>query len=265
MPRFAANLTWLFTEYDFLDRFDAAAECGFDAVEVLFPYDNPAAAIAERLARNKLTMALINAPPGNSAAGERGLAALPDRVGDFRDSIALAAHYAETTHARRVHVMAGLADVEDTRAQATYRDNIAFAADTFAPRQIEATIEPINGRDVPGYFLQDFDTAVRHIEELARPNLKLQFDFYHRQILHGDVTTALRRLMPLIGHIQIASVPGRNEPDGEELNYPFLFEEIDRLGYEGFIGCEYRPRSGTRAGLCWFFDASDQNPSFWGS
>jgi hydroxypyruvate isomerase len=251
LPRFAANLTWLFTEYDFLDRFDAAAECGFSAVEVLFPYDHSAEAIAERLKRNNLTMALINAPPGNVSAGERGLAALAGRANDFRDSIALAARYAESTDARRVHVMAGKADVEDTRAQATYRDNIAFAADHFAPRGIDVMIEPINGRDNPGYFLQDFDTAVRLIEDLARPNLKLQFDIYHRQILHGDVTMALRGLMPLIGHIQIASVPGRNEPEGEELNYPFLFEEIDRLGYRGFVGCEYRPRGGTREGLGW--------------
>jgi hydroxypyruvate isomerase len=252
MPRFAANLTWLFTEYDFLDRFGAAAECGFAAVEVLFPYDHPAEAIAERLARNKLTMALINVPPGNSAAGERGLAALPDRVGDFRDSLATAAHYAQATGAGRVHVLAGIAAANDKNAAATYRDNIAFAADFLAPLGVEVMIEPINGRDSPGYFLQDFETAIRLIGELARPNLKLQFDLYHRQILHGDVTMTLRRLMPLIGHIQIASVPGRNEPDGEELNYPFLFEEIDRLGYEGFIGCEYRPRGGTREGLGWF-------------
>lgn len=252
MPRFAANLTWLFTEFGFLDRFDAAAECGFEAVEVLFPYDHSAEAIAERLARNHLAMALINAPPGATEAGERGLAALASRAEDFRDTIGRAAQYAEATGARRVHVMAGLADAEDNDAQAAYRDNIAFAADYFAPRQIEATIEPINGRDVPGYFLQNFDFAARLIEELARPNLKLQFDVYHRQILHGDVTMALRRLMPLIGHIQIAGMPGRNEPDGGELNYPFLFEEIDRLGYQGYIGCEYRPRGETRAGLGWF-------------
>jgi hydroxypyruvate isomerase len=252
MPRFAANLTWLFTEYDFLDRFDAAAECGFDAVEVLAPYDHPAEAIAERLTRKKLTMALINAPPGNIGAGERGLAALPDRAGEFRDNIATAAHYAQATGARRVHVLAGLAAANDKNAAVAYRDNIALAADYFATRGVEVMIEPINGRDIPGYFLQDFDFAVRLIGELARPNLKLQFDIYHRQILHGDVTMALRRLRPLIGHIQIASVPGRNEPDGEELNYPFLFEEIDRLGYDGFIGCEYRPRGGTKAGLGWF-------------
>jgi hydroxypyruvate isomerase len=252
MPRFAANLTWLFTECDFLDRFDAAAECGFAAVEVLFPYDYPAEAIAARLARNKLTMALINAPPGNMAAGERGLAALADRGSEFRDSVAMAAHYAVTTGAPRVHIMAGIAAADNRRAAAAYRDNIAFAADFFAPRGIDVMIEPINGRDVPGYFLRDFEVAVRLIEELARTNLKLQFDIYHRQILHGDVTTALRQLMPLIGHIQIASVPGRNEPDGEELNYPFLFEELDRIGYDGFVGCEYRPRGGTKAGLGWF-------------
>jgi 2-dehydrotetronate isomerase len=252
MPRFAANLTWLFTEYDFLDRFDAAAECGFDAVEVLFPYDHPAEKIAERLKRNNLTMALINTPPGNSAAGERGLAALLGREHDFRNAVALAGEYAQATGARRVHVMAGLAESGDERAARAYRDNVAFAADYFGPRNIEVMIEPINGRDVPGYFLNDFDYATRLIEELARPNLKLQFDIYHRQILHGDVTTALRQLMPLIGHIQIAGVPGRNEPDGGELNYPFLFEELDRLGYAGFIGCEYRPRGTTREGLEWF-------------
>jgi hydroxypyruvate isomerase len=252
VPRFAANLTWLFSEHDFLDRLDAAAECGFDAVEVLMPYDHPAEAIAERLTRTDLTMALINAPSGNSAAGERGLAAVPGRTAEFREDIAHAAHYAEVTGSPRVHVLAGFAGTKDQRAAETYRDNMAFAADYFVQRGVEVMIEPINGRDIPGYFLQDFDFAVRLIEELARPNLKLQFDCYHRQILHGDVTIALRRLMPLIGHIQIASVPGRNEPDGEELNYPFLFEEIDRLGYEGFVGCEYRPRGGTREGLGWF-------------
>jgi hydroxypyruvate isomerase len=252
VPRFAANLTWLFTEYDFLDRFDAAAQCGFEACEVLLPYDHPAEAIAERLTRNHLTMALINAPSGNSAAGERGLAAIPGRTADFREDIASAAHYAEVTGSRRVHVLAGLAGTEDQGAAETYRDNMTFAADYFAPRGIDVMIEPINGRDIPGYFLHDFHVAVRLIEELARPNLKLQFDLYHRQILHGDVTMALRRLMPLIGHIQIAGVPGRNEPDSGELNYPFLFEELDRLGYDGFVGCEYRPRGDTRAGLGWF-------------
>jgi hydroxypyruvate isomerase len=164
----------------------------------------------------------------------------------------LAANYAYATGARRVHVLAGLADTRDDRAAATYRDNIAYAADYFAPRGIEIMIEPINSRDVPGYFLQNFDAAVRLIEDLPLPNLKLQFDIYHRQILHGDVTTGLRELMPLIGHLPIAGVPDRNEPDGGELNNRFLFEELDRLGYDGFVGCEYRPRGETRAGLGWF-------------
>jgi hydroxypyruvate isomerase len=252
MPRFAANLSWLFSEYDFLDRFDAAAECGFDAVEVLFPYDHPAEAIAGRLARNKLTMALINAPPGDLNAGERGLAALANRADAFRDSIATAGGYAEATGAPSVHVMAGIPVANDARAAGAYRDSISYAADYFAAREIEVMIEPINGRDNPGYFLNDFGAAISLIEDLARPNLKLQFDIYHRQILHGDVTMALRRLMPLIGHIQIASVPGRHEPDREELNYPFLFEQIDQLGYSGFLGCEYRPGGETRAGLGWF-------------
>ena len=148
--------------------------------------------------------------------------------------------------------MAGIAEAGDERAIAGYHDNITFAADYLGARGIDITIEPINGRDNPGYFLQDFEVAVRLIEELARPNLKLQFDIYHRQILHGDVTMALRRFMPLVGHIQVAGVPGRHEPDGEELNYPFLFGEIDRLGYDGFVGCEYRPRGETREGLGWF-------------
>ena len=260
MPRFAGNLTWLFTEYEFLDRFEAAADCGFDAVEVLFPYDHPAEKIAERLQRNKLTMALINTPPGNSAAGERGLAAVPDREADFRDAFALAGDYAQATGARRIHLMAGLAEKSDERAAQTYRDNVAFAADYFQPRDMEVMIEPINGRDVPGYFLDDFTYAACLIEELARPNLKLQFDIYHRQILHGDVTAALRQLLPLIGHVQIAGVPGRNEPDGGELNYPFLFEELDRLGYAGFVGCEYRPRGATREGLGWLQQYRNRNP-----
>jgi hydroxypyruvate isomerase len=237
VPRLAANLTWLFNEYDFLDRFDVAAECGFEAVEVLFPYDHAAEAIA--------------APAGDMAAGERGLAAVAERQDAFRNNVATAAHYAAITGAGRIHVMAGITAAADERAPATYRDAIAFAADYLGAKNIGVTIEPINRRDNPGYYLQDFDTAERLVEDLARPNLKLQFDIYHRQILHGDVTTALRRLMPLIGHIQVASVPGRNEPDGEELKYPFLFGEVDRLGYSGFVGCEYRPRRNTRAGLGW--------------
>lgn len=204
MPRFAANLTWLFAEYDFLDRFDAAAECGFEAVEVLFPYDHPAEAIADRLARNKLTMALINAPPGSVSGGERGLAALPDRADAFRDSLALAANYAHATGARRVHVMAGLADAGDNRAAATYRDNIAHAADYFAPRGIKVMIEPINSRDDPAHVFpgcSDRDAAAT--ESGAEP------------------VTALRGPGNLVGPLPVLDAAGGAErPNPEPGDHP---------------------------------------------
>jgi hydroxypyruvate isomerase len=252
MPVFAANLTMMFNEWAFLDRFDAAAEAGFTAVEYLFPYEVPPEAIAERLARNNLQQALFNLPPGDWAAGERGIAALPGRFEELKTSIERALDYAAATRVERLHLMAGLADPSDSDAIACYRRSVAYAAERVAENGIDLVIEPINGRNMPGYFLNDFGTAERLIAELGLANLKLQFDIYHRQIMHGDVVTALRRLMPVTGHIQIASVPSRHEPDGEELNYPYLFEEIDRLGYAGFVGCEYTPRGATLDGLAWF-------------
>lgn len=252
MPRFAANLTMMFTERPFLDRFDAAADAGFRAVEFLFPYDHAPDEIAGRLQRNGLTQALFNLPPGNWAAGERGLAALPGRFDEVKAGVANALRYAGATGCRRLHLMAGLADPADPAAAARYRDAVLYAADALGERGIELMLEPINGRDMPGYFLNDFAAAERLIAAIGRPNVRLQFDIYHRQILHGDVTMALRRLMPMIGHVQIASVPSRQEPDGEELNWPFLFAELDRLGYGGFVGCEYRPRGRTEEGLGWF-------------
>jgi hydroxypyruvate isomerase len=252
MPHFAANLSMMFTEWPFLDRFDAAAEAGFTAVEYLFPYDHPPDAIAGRLARNGLTQALFNLPPGNWAAGERGLAALPDRFDELRDGVGTALAYAQATGVKRLHLMAGLADRRDPQALAAYRRAVAWTADRLADAGIGLVLEPINGRNMPGYFLDDFAFAEDLIGELGRPGLKLQFDIYHRQILHGDVTMALRRMMPIVGHVQIASVPSRHEPAGEELNDPFLFAELDRLGYDGFVGCEYNPRAGTREGLGWF-------------
>ena len=252
MPHFAANLTMMFTEHPFLDRFDAAAEAGFDAVEFLFPYEAAPDAVAERVRRNKLAVALFNMPPGDWAAGERGLAALPGRAGEVRDGLARALDYAEATGAGRLHLMAGLAAAEDPAAQRAYREAAEFCAGRLGERGLDLVLEPINGRDMPGYFLNDFGAAVRLIREVGLANLKLQLDLYHCQIMHGDVTMALRRLMPVIGHIQVASVPSRNEPDGEEVNWPFLFAELDRLGYAGFVGCEYRPRAGTLAGLGWF-------------
>lgn len=252
MPRFAANLTMLFNEWSFLDRFDAAAESGFTAVEYLFPYEHPPEAIAERLSRNGLTQALFNLPPGDWAAGDRGLAALPERAGEFDAALDRALDYVEATGVKRVHMMSGLADRQDPAAVAAYRGAAERAAGRLADRGVHLLLEPINGRDMPGYFLNDFGFAETLIAALGLPNLKLQFDIYHRQIIHGDVTKALQRLLPITDHVQIASVPSRNEPDGEELNYPFLFAELDRLGYDGFVGCEYRPRAGTREGLGWF-------------
>ncbi|MDB5624455.1 MAG: putative sugar isomerase [Tardiphaga sp.] len=252
MPRFAANLSMMFTEHPFLDRFKAAATAGFTAVEFLFPYDHPAAEVGARLNDNGLTQALFNLPPGNWEAGEKGFAALPDRFDDLKRSVATALPYAKATGVKRLHLMAGIADSQSPTAQAAYRQSVLWAAEQLAPEGIDVVIEPINPRDVPGYFLNDFGVAHRYVADLNRPNLKLQFDIYHCQIVHGDVTTRLRAMMPEIGHIQIASVPSRNEPSGEEVNYPFLFDELDRLGYDGFVGCEYRPAGDTVAGLGWF-------------
>lgn len=252
MPRFAANLSMMFTEWPFLDRFAAAADSGFDAVEYLFPYDFAPDDIAARLRDHGLTQALFNLPPGDWGGGERGLAALPGREEEFRASVEKALPYARATGVQRLHVMSGLAPAEDPKAQAAYRDAIRFACDRLGAEGLTVLLEPINGRDMPGYFLNDFGRAAALVEELGRPNLRLQFDIYHRQILHGDVTMALRAMLPLIGHVQVASVPSRHEPSGEELAYSFLFEELDRLGYSGFVGCEYRPRAGTREGLGWF-------------
>lgn len=251
MPRFAANLSMMFTERVFLDRFDTAAAAGFDAVEFLFPYEHPPHAIAERLARNGLTQALFNLPPGNWDAGEKGYAALAGRFDDLKNSIEQAIPYAKATGVKRVHLMAGIARRDDAKAADAYRRSVVWATERLAREGVDVVIEPINARDVPGYFLNDFAFAHDLVRELNLPNLKLQFDIYHCQILHGDVTMRLRDMLPEIGHIQIASVPSRKEP-GEELNYPFLFAELDRLGYDGFVGCEYRPAGLTEDGLGWF-------------
>ncbi|MGH6755495.1 MAG: 2-oxo-tetronate isomerase [Bradyrhizobium sp.] len=252
MPRFAANLSMMFNEVPFLDRFDAAAKAGFTAVEFLFPYEHPAAEVGERLHRNGLTLALFNLFPGDWNKGERGFAALPNRFAEVQGSVMQALPYAKATGVKRLHLMAGIADRGDPKAIESFRRGVAWTAEALSKEDIDLVIEPINPRDVPGYFLNNFDFAANLIDELKMPNLKLQFDIYHRQIVHGDVTIALRKMMLMIGHIQIASVPSRNEPAGEELNYPFLFDELDRLGYDGFVGCEYRPKGNTVDGLGWF-------------
>src|ERR1700732_2448354 len=206
MPRFAANLSMMFNEVPFLDRFDAAARAGFTAVEFLFPYDHPAEAVGERLRGNGLTQALFNLPPGNWDAGEKGFAALPDRFDDLQQSVRTALPYAQATGVKRLHLMAGIANRADPKAVAAFRKSVAWAAEVVAPHGLDIVIEPINSRNVPGYFLNDFAFARDLIHELKIPNLKLQFDIYHCQIIHGDVTMRLREMMPIVGHVQIDSI-----------------------------------------------------------
>lgn len=252
MPRFAANLTMMFNEWEFLDRFAAAADAGFTAVEFLFPYDHPPEAIAQKLSLHHLTQALFNLPPGDWDAGERGLAALPNRFNELKKSTEIAIRYATATGTKRLHIMSGLANRDDNNAKTAYRKSIRWAGEQLAKENIELLIEPINHRNMPGYFLNDFNYAEQLIKDLEIPNLKLQFDIYHRQIMHGDVTMALRQMLPIIGHIQTASVPDRHEPGSGELNDMALFNEIDRLGYQGFVGCEYHPSAKTTDGINWF-------------
>jgi 2-dehydrotetronate isomerase len=252
MPRFAANLTMMFNEVPFLDRFERAARAGFTAVEYLFPYDFPVAEIAARLNAYGLEQALFNLPPGDWAAGERGIACIPGRLDEVMAGVERALPYARATGVKRVHLMSGLGDRRDPLQVDAYRRAVTHAGVRLAGEGIELVIEPINGRNMPGYFLDDFDFAVDQIADLGLDHLKLQFDVYHRQIMHGDVTMALRALMPLTGHVQVASVPSRHEPDGEEINWPFVFAELDRLGYAGFVGCEYIPAGVTEDGLGWF-------------
>jgi 2-dehydrotetronate isomerase len=251
MPKFAANLTMMFNEWPFLDRFGAAADAGFAAVEFLFPYAYPPEMIAERLQRHGLSQALFNLPPGDWDAGERGLAALPNRSDDFAVSIQTALTYAAATGVRRLHVMSGKADRRDPAAVNAYRSALKRACEMAAPKRLDILIEPINGRDMPGYFLNDFNFAVDLIADLKLPNLKLQYDIYHRQILHGDVLKSLAALLPIIGHIQAASVPDRHEPGTGELDDARIFRHLDAIGYQGFVGCEYRPAGDTVAGLAW--------------
>jgi hydroxypyruvate isomerase len=265
MPRFAANLTMLYNEHSFLDRFAAAARDGFVAVEYLFPYAWRPQELAQQLADHGLQQVLFNAHPGNWDAGERGTACLPGRESEFRTSVGQALGYAQALNCPRVHLMAGLAPagVERARLQAVYEDNLAWAAAMAAGEGRDVLIEPINTRDVPGYFLNRQDEAHRIVQAIGAPNLKVQMDLYHCQIVEGDVATKLRQYLPSgrVGHIQIAGVPERHEPDIGELHHAYLFKLIDELalssGWQGWVGCEYRPARGTQAGattsgLDWF-------------
>jgi len=253
MPRFAANLTMMYNEHAFLDRFAAAAKDGFGAVEYLFPYDFRAGELKARLDANGLPQALFNAPPGDWAGGERGIASLPGREDEFRRSFDTALDYARVLGNRKVHVMAGLIGADQPRAKHrdVYLKNLAHAAQAAQAENIMVVIEPINTRDIPGFFLNRQDDAQAICAEVGAANLKVQFDCYHCQIVEGDLAMKLKRDMAGIGHIQIAGVPERYEPYIGELNYPYLLKLIDSLGYDGYIGCEYRPRAATSAGLGW--------------
>lgn len=264
MPRFAANLSMLYNEHDFLDRFAAAARDGFKAVEYLFPYAWGAADIARRLADHGLQQVLFNAPPGNWDAGERGIACLPGREAEFRAGFSQALEYAQALGCPRIHVMAGLAPAGADRAmlQETYESNLAWAADLAAKSGRDVLIEPINTRDIPGFFLNRQDDAHGVITRVGSTNLKVQMDLYHCQIVEGDVAMKIRKWLPTgqVGHIQIAGVPMRHEPDLGELNYAYLFDVIDEVstqsGWTGWIGCEYRPSraaqpGATSSGLGW--------------
>lgn len=248
--RYSANLGFLFTDLPLPQAIHAAKDAGFDAVECHFPYDVPAADVATALQETGLLMLGLNTWPGDKAAGDFGLAALTGREDEARAAIAQALDYAIATGTKAVHVMAGRTD-GGKRAEATFRANLAHACDLAAAHGITILIEPINTRDVQGYHLSRTDHAQQIIAALGKPNLKLMFDCYHMQIMQGDLATHLRALLPVIGHVQIAAVPDRGEPDQGEVDYRWLMAHLGGLGYSGFIGAEYRPRAGTLSGLGW--------------
>jgi hydroxypyruvate isomerase len=253
MLRFAANLSMMYTELPFLERFDAAAKDGFDAVEFLFPYEHEPQEIASRLTANRLTQALFNLPPGDFARGERGQAALPGREDEFAAGVERALPYALATGCRRLHAMAGIAapDADRCAMRVAYVSNLRLAARRLAPHGIDVLIEPINARDIPGYFLNHQQAAHDIAAEVGEPNLKVQMDLYHCQVVEGDLVRRMERYIGGVGHFQIAGVPERHEPDTGEVNYAYVFERLEALGWDGFVGCEYRPRGGTSAGLGW--------------
>jgi 2-dehydrotetronate isomerase len=252
MPRFAANLAYLFTERPFLERFGAAAAAGFTAVELQFPYEEAASAVKAELDRHNLTMLGINTPPGRREAGEFGLAAVPGREADFALLFRQALDYVRAIGGRQIHCLAGKVKPE-TRpaADTTFVHNLASAADLALPHKVNLLIEPINSRDRPDYFLSRAEHAADIVARLARANVRIQFDFYHAQVMGGDLIRRFEKFLPAIGHAQIAAVPSRHEPDEGEVNYPAIYAMLDRLGYAGFVSCEYNPRGRTEDGLGW--------------
>ncbi len=254
MPNFAANLTLMFNEVDFLDRFEAAAKAGFRGVEYLFPYDFDKNELADRLGANGLTQALHNLPAGDWGAGERGIAILPDRVDEFRASVDTAVEYASALKCGQVNCLAGLTpDGADPAAlRSTFVENLVYAADRLKAENIKLVIEAINTRDIPGFYLNGSKQAIDIIEETGSENLFFQYDIYHMQIMEGDLAPTIKAHLDKIAHIQLADTPGRHEPGTGEINYPFLFAFLDEIGYQGWIGCEYNPQGDTVEGLDWF-------------
>lgn len=253
MPRFAANLSMMFNEVPFLDRFAQARRAGFDAVEFLFPYDHPADELKRRIDDAGLTVALFNMPPGDWGAGERGLACLPGRQAEFRDSVARALDYAGTLGCPLLHCMAGIVPpgAKPGVAANLYVANLAWTAERTASAGVRLVIEPINARDMPGYLLNTTAQAAGVIEALGPDRVGLQLDLYHCQVSEGDLTRHMEALMPITAHVQIADVPGRHEPGTGEIAWDWIFGQLDRLGYHGWVGCEYRPAAETVAGLTW--------------
>jgi hydroxypyruvate isomerase len=253
MPKFAANLTMLFNELPFLERFQAAAEAEFKGVEYLFPYDYPKEALAEQLREHGLVQVLHNLPAGNWAGGERGIAVLPDRVTEFREGVDRAIDYATALNCKQVNCLAGIVPTGtgQEKARAIFVENLGFAAEKLAAAGIHLLIEPINTYDIPGFFLNRTAQAIDIIKEVGSPNLFLQYDIYHAQRMEGELANTLATHLDRIAHLQLADNPGRNEPGTGEINYAWLFAHIDRIGYDGWIGCEYKPKAGTRDGLGW--------------
>lgn len=260
MPKFSANLSFLYPEVPLLERFGRAAADGFPAVEYLGPYEHPAAEIADTLDQYGLQQALFNLPFGDWSAGERGIGCLPDRIEEFKLGVAKAIEYATVLKCPKVNCLAGIAPagVDPQDLENVLVENLKFAASRLAEAGIKLLLEPINTRDIPGFFVSHTDHAERILDRVGSDNLFIQFDIYHTQIMQGDLMPTYERLMHRIGHIQIADNPGRNEPGTGEINYPFVFKELNRLGYDGFIGCEYKPAGDTSAGLGWMKTALTQ-------
>ncbi|MFK8032510.1 MAG: hydroxypyruvate isomerase [Hyphomicrobiales bacterium] len=253
MPKFAANLNWLFTDLPMLDRFVAAKKAGFDAVEYMFPYDYDINDLVKELEDSKLVQALHNMPPGNWDAGDRGIGCLPDRVDEFRDTVGMAISAATALRCPKVNCLAGLttAGSNAEELEETFVSNLRYAAAEFAKHDLQLVIEAINTKDMPGFYLTTSKQAFDIMDKVGAPNLLFQYDIYHMQIMEGDLASTLAANLDRIGHLQLADNPGRHEPGTGEINYPFLFEHIDKIGYDGWIGCEYKPATETLEGLRW--------------